>query len=142
MSLIGKTREEVAQALAGKDREQLITLVHSLVTLERLFTAKQIAEAEGCNKRDVLADMKAGRFVDPIFGAGFFVRARNSFRVTGSAVRAWRRSSFVRARDPIPLEKNTRAHLQNGVDEKEAGQRATALAGAPGRLVAGGKAVT
>lgn len=82
-------------ALAGMDHEQLVTLVHSLVTLERLYTARQIAESEGCNKRDVLADMKAGRFVDPIFGAGFFCRARNSFRVTGSAVKAWRQSFFV-----------------------------------------------
>jgi hypothetical protein len=60
-----------------------------------VYTAREIAEAEGCNKRDVLADMKAGRFVDPIFGAGFFCRARNSFRVTGSAVKAWRQSFFV-----------------------------------------------
>jgi hypothetical protein len=123
LKLSGKTRDEVAGALAGFDREQLITLVHSLVTLDRLYTAKQIAEAEGCNKRDVLADMKAGRFIDPIFGAGFFVRARNSFRVTGSAVRAWRRSSFVRARDAIPAGKNALEDPQNGVEAKEPGQR-------------------
>jgi hypothetical protein len=38
-----------------------------------LLTARQIAEASGVVKGHVLADMKAGRFVDPIFGAGFFL---------------------------------------------------------------------
>ena len=130
MKLTGKTLEEIAAALVRVDREGLLTLIHSLVTLEKLYSARQIAEMEGCNKRDVLSDMKAGRFVDPIYGAGFFVRARNSFRVTGSAVAAWRRSCFVRARrqdvleaDSIPLEKNKRAASENDVNGEKPGQR-------------------
>jgi hypothetical protein len=111
MSLAGKSRNELAASLAGADRDALLDLIFSLVTFERLITAREIAEATHCNKRDVLADMKAGRFVDPIFGAGFFCRASNSFRVSVSAANAWRRSFFVRSRrpDPIPPEKNARA---------------------------------
>jgi hypothetical protein len=112
MRLEGKTRAEIAEALAGKDREALIELIYRLVTFERLLTAREIAEASHINKRDVLADMKAGRFVDPIFGTGFFCRAANSFRVSASAANAWRRSFFVRVhrhdRDPIP-EQNKHA---------------------------------
>jgi hypothetical protein len=125
MKLVGKTRAELSLALAGLDREALLDVVFSLVTFERLLTAREIAQATHCNKRDVLADMKAGRFVDPIFGAGFFCRAANSFRVSASAANAWRRSFFVpiRRRDPIPLEKKTREPSQNDVNGEKAGQR-------------------
>jgi len=47
--------------------------VVSLAGLERLLTARQIAEASGVVKRHVLADMLAGRFVDPIFAVGFLL---------------------------------------------------------------------
>jgi hypothetical protein len=57
---------------------------------ERLLTAREIA--------DVLADMKAGRFLDPIFGRGFFCRSGNSLRV--SAANAWRGAFFV----PLSVE--------------------------------------
>jgi hypothetical protein len=123
MKLTGKTRAELAVALAGLDREALLDLVFSLVSFERLVTAREIAEATHCNKRDVLADMKAGRFVDPIFGAGFFCRAANSFRVSASAANAWRRSFFVPVRRPdaIPAQKNT-CGSENGIEGQKAGQ--------------------
>jgi hypothetical protein len=126
MKLTGKTRAELAAALAGLDRQALLDLVFSLVSFERLLTAREIAEATHCNKRDVLADMKAGRFVDPIFGAGFFCRAANSFRVSASAANAWRRSFFVpvRRRDAIPTQKNTRSSSQNGIEGEKAGESA------------------
>jgi hypothetical protein len=60
------------------------------------------------SRRDVLADMKAGRFVCPIHGRGFFCRASNSLRVTAAAANAWRRSFFVPvelAGDPIASHK-------------------------------------
>jgi hypothetical protein len=104
MRLTGKTREELATALAGKSRGELLELIFSLVTFERLLSAREIAEASRMSRRDVLAAMKAGDFVDPIFGAGFFCRAANSFKVSASAANAWRRSFFVPA-DSIPPHK-------------------------------------
>jgi len=105
MRLSGKTRGEVDQALADKTRAQLVDLIYRLVSVEQLLTAREIAEASGMARRDVLRDMKAGRFIDPIFGRGFFVLARNSFKVSASAVNAWRESRFHRPR-AIPGEKD------------------------------------
>lgn len=47
------------------------------------------------NKREVLRDLNAGKFNDPILGAGFFYRGSSSKKVTVSAANAWRRSFFV-----------------------------------------------
>lgn len=112
-SLTNKTRDELSEVLADADREALLDLVFSLVTLERLVGATTIARETGLNKRRVLADMKAGAFVDRIFGPGFFCTGRHSFRVSVSAANAWRESFFVRARRAaIPAQKkNARASV-------------------------------
>lgn len=113
--MITRTRAELEECLRGKSRAQLVDLIFSLVTFEQLLTAREIAAASHMSKRDVLAAMKAGRFVDPMFGPGFFCRASNSLRVSASAANAWRESFFVRIPGngsglfPIPARKKERA---------------------------------
>jgi len=144
LRLNGKTRDEIEAALTEKTRAQLLDLIHELATFDRLLTAGQVAACTRKNKREVLAAMKAGRFVDPIFGAGFFCLAANSFRVSITAANAWRRSFFVpvdaeatapvRAARPSrmlsPHKKKIGARRQNGVDGGKLGQRAPRDAGA------------
>lgn len=136
MILQGKTQSEIDEILAASfpgvaqmnetDRRALAALVHDLVTFEPLLTARQIAERTQCNKRDVLADMKAGRFVDPILGAGFFCRADNSpFKVSVSAANHWRRQWFAPIRRPaaaIPAKKKNAPTAQNGDRPEKTGQ--------------------
>ena len=146
MRLTGKTRREIETSLSEKTREQLLDLIHNLVTFERLLTAREIAEASHVDKRTVLADMHAGGFVDPIFGAGFFCRGSKSFRVSATAANAWRESFFVRITgngssrtESIPAHKKERAESiaalkkeppsENGVTGKKAEQKA-----GPGQL--------
>lgn len=107
MRLTGKTRDELADALADKSRAELLELIYSLVTFERLLSVREIAQGSRVCHRDVLADMKAGKFVDPIFGRGFFCRASNSLKVSAGAANAWRRSFFVSVppADSIPPHK-------------------------------------
>lgn len=136
MRLSGKTRREIETALSDKSRAELLDVIHSLVTFERLLTAREIAEASHVDKRTVLADMHAGRFEDQIFGAGFFCRGSKSFRVSASAANRWRESFFVRVRDALPshkkdsqpdaiaAEKNNAP--QNGVTRKNFQQKAGA----------------
>lgn len=122
MRLTGKTREEIDALLRDRSRSELVDLIFSLVTFERLLTAREIAEASHVAKRDILAEMRVGRFVDPIFGAGFFCRAGNSLRVSASAANAWRESFFVPVAlaDSIPCNKKERfpALLQSAEDER------------------------
>jgi len=106
--LTGKTYDEISAALAQASRDDLVRLVFSLVTLEKLLTPAQIARESQVPRRDVLADMRAGRFTDPIFGRGFFCRASKSFRISASAVNAWRATWFVAVRRAaIPAEKKS-----------------------------------
>lgn len=95
MRLTGKTRDELAAALADKSRAELLELIFSLVTFERLLSVREIAQASRVCPRDVSAAMKAGAFIDPIHGRGFFCRGSHSLKVSASAANAWRRSFFV-----------------------------------------------
>jgi hypothetical protein len=107
MKLEGKTYSEVAKALADKSRDQLVDLIFELSGVERLLSSGYIAKVCGIKPREVVADMRAGRFVDPVHGRGFFVRGPNSFKVSVSAVNRWRREWFVpRELRPIPAKKN------------------------------------
>jgi len=104
MKLAAKTRCELDTLLQSKSRTELIDLIFRLTTFERLLTAREIAEASHMSKRDVLRDMKAGCFEDPIFGRGFFCRAANSLRVSASAANAWRGSFFVSVEQKNEME--------------------------------------
>jgi hypothetical protein len=126
MRLAGKTREELSAALADKKRAELVELIYRLTTFEHHLTAREIADATHCRRRDVLADMRAGRFVDPIFGSGFFCRSENSLRVSASAANAWREQFFVPV-DSIPADKKRRARTRvTDVRAKKTAQRRTA----------------
>jgi hypothetical protein len=120
-----QTRAELDVAMQGKTRGELLDVIFSLMALDRLMSARQIAEASGVSKRDVLAAMKAGAFVDPLFGRGFFCRASNSLRVSARAANAWRRSFFVPvlpAVDSITGHKKESAASEIGLGGKNAGQ--------------------
>jgi hypothetical protein len=131
--LTGKSRDEIAERLKDATREELVDVIFALASYDRMLTARQIAEAEQIDRRAVLADMKAGRFVDPVFGPCFFARASNSFRVTAASANAYRRLFLVPVRpggdaqaDPIPGEKKERRGRENGVRAKRAQQRRAA----------------
>jgi hypothetical protein len=123
MKLAGKTRPELESLLSDKTRGELFDVIFSLTTFDQLLTARQIADASHVSKRDVLADIKAGRFIDPIFGRGFFCRASNSLRVSASAANAWRHSFFVPV-NSLPSHKKERAASEIDVAGKNAGQKA------------------
>ena len=123
-ALVGKSLDELESLLASTSHEQLVRLIHQLVTFDRLLTAREISDASHVCKTDVLDDMHAGRFVDPLFGPGFFCRSLNStgMRVTASAANEWRRLWFVPRRD-LPSGKKERGS-QTGDDAISAGQKA------------------
>ena len=90
MNFAGKSREEIAQALAPKTRDGLIDVIFSLAVVEQHFTPTQIASRSGMTKRTVLADIHAGRF-----GGEYYKRAGNQITVSASGVNAWRKSFRV-----------------------------------------------
>jgi hypothetical protein len=127
MKLSGKSREEIAAALAGADRDRLIDLIYELSIFERLMTSGEIARHSRIDVREVIADMRAGRFVDPIHGRGFFSRARNSLKVSVSAANRWRREWFVpRELRSIPAKKNGARSSEIGLVGENAGQKGAA----------------
>ena len=75
MNLRGKTREQLATALAYKSRSELVDLIHSLITVEQLLKPAEIAARSCLNKRAVLRDIRDGKFGD------YFCRAENSIAV-------------------------------------------------------------
>jgi hypothetical protein len=90
MNLTGKSREQIGRALRERSRAELLDLIFSLSTVEELFKPSEIAKRSKINRRDVLRDIKAGKF-----GGGYFCRAQNSLAVSASSVNKWRRSFFV-----------------------------------------------
>jgi hypothetical protein len=118
-----QTRAELDVVLQGKTRSELVDLIWSLVSLDKLLSARQIAEACGISKRTVLQAMKAGAFVDPLFGRGCFFFAANCIKVSIRAANAWRRSFFVQPDSITGHKKKTGSDI--GVDGKRAGQKAS-----------------
>ena len=95
MNFSGKSREEIARALAPKTRDELIDIIVSLAVVEQHFTPAEIASRSGMTKRTVLADIHAGRF-----GGEYFKRSPNQITVSASGVNAWRRSFRVEVEHP------------------------------------------
>lgn len=87
--------ENIAGEMQGKSPAELCELIVSLLYLEPLFSAAQIAKREGMNVRDVRRAMRSGAMPHPILGPGYFCRGVNSKKVGASAVNAWRRQFFV-----------------------------------------------
>jgi hypothetical protein len=82
MNLVGKSREQIAQATRHKKREELIDLLYSLATFEPMFRPREIAERRGMSKGIVLKLIKSGilRAHKP---------SENVLRVPLSAIRDW-----------------------------------------------------
>jgi hypothetical protein len=95
MNLSGKSREELARALASKTRDELIDIIFSLAVVEQHFTPAEIASRSGMTKRTILVDVHAGRF-----GGEYYKRAGNQITVSASGVNAWRRSFRVEVEHP------------------------------------------
>lgn len=83
MNLRGETREGIEAKLAGKSRDELLDLIHSLVTLEVHLRPSEIAQRAGLNKRRVLRALGSGDL------RPYLALADNSLRVPISAVNAW-----------------------------------------------------
>lgn len=90
MKFSGKSREEVAAALASKTRDELVDIIFSVAVIEQHFTPSEIASRSGMTKRTVLADIHAGRFGDE-----YFKRSPNQITVSASGIHAWRNSFRV-----------------------------------------------
>jgi hypothetical protein len=84
VNLRGKSRDQIAAALAHRSHAELIDLIHSLVTVEQLLKPAEIAARSCVNKRAVLRDIRAGKFGD------YYCRAENSIAVPASGVNRWR----------------------------------------------------
>lgn len=86
MSLTGKTKEEIAKAVAGKTRAELVELLYSLATLEPMFSPEEVATRRDMSKRSVLRLVKRGvlKAHKPF---------QNGLRIPLSAVREWDRNT-------------------------------------------------
>lgn len=91
MRLHGKTREQIAESLAGHTRDELIGVIFSLATVEQHFKPAEVAERTGMDKRTVLKDIHAG-----LFGGEYLKRAENQILVSSSGVNKWLQSFRVR----------------------------------------------
>jgi excisionase family DNA binding protein len=60
MSLTGKTKEQIAKAVEGKTREELIELLYSLASLEPMFSPEEVASRRDMSKRSILRLVKRG----------------------------------------------------------------------------------
>jgi hypothetical protein len=99
-SLCGKTREQIEHELRDKSRAELIEIIWSLSTVEELFTPAELASREKRSRREVLRDLKAGKY-----GGGFYAFAFNSLRASASGINAYRKSFFVPvAAEPGPTK--------------------------------------
>jgi hypothetical protein len=90
MNLSGKSREDIARALATKTRAELLDIIFSLATVEQHFTPREIARRSGITKRTILADIHAGKF-----GGEYYKRSPNRISVSAAGVNAWRESFRV-----------------------------------------------
>ena len=90
MNFSGKSREQIAQELVGRPREELIDIIFSLAVVEQHFTPSEIARRSGLTKRTVLSDIHKGRF-----DGEYYKRAGNQITVSASGVNVWRKSFRV-----------------------------------------------
>jgi hypothetical protein len=124
--LAEKSPQEIAEALKDKRRDELLTIIALLVRPLDQITASQLAKRCQVPKAEILADMRAGRFYDPIEGPGFFTRSPkgSAFKVTRLAAARWMRSMFVHVRPEISLPARKKsAAAQNGLVDEKATQK-------------------
>ena len=89
INVIGKSREEIDQALRHKRPEELLDIISELATLEPFFSPRTIAAARGISQRRLVAMCKNRT-----------IRAHkiseNNWRVPLSAVREWDENTAVK----------------------------------------------
>lgn len=120
-TLTGKTREQIARALRERSREDLLDVIWSMATVDELKTPSEVAALEKRDKRSVVRDMKAGCYVDPVFGCGYIAFAKNSLRLSAAAINGRRAAQFVPA---IATDKKERAGSEPVSSEKRYEQKA------------------
>jgi hypothetical protein len=119
MNFTGKTREQIARACADKTHDELVDLLFRYATVDSLLKPREIAVREGRPKRDVIRDMKAGEYVDPVLGAGYVVFGFNSIRATGAAVNARWKRFFV----PVATDKKKETTPNTGLGGEKNGAK-------------------
>jgi hypothetical protein len=103
---VKESEENMQQPVSRGEKLNLFSM-----TFEQLTTAREIASASGVSKRQVLREMNDGKFVDPVLGPGFYMRGRNSKKVTVSAADAWQDEVTRRAAAMSP---QVRVSINNG----------------------------
>lgn len=82
MNLVGKSRDEIAEATRNKSRQELIELLHEHTAFEPMFRLDEIAARRRMSVRTLKALVKAGR-----------LRAHkpleNQVRIPLSSIREW-----------------------------------------------------
>jgi excisionase family DNA binding protein len=61
MNLVGKSREQIAQATRQKKREELIDLIYSLATCEPMLTVNEVAARRGLSRDSIERLIKRGK---------------------------------------------------------------------------------
>lgn len=86
----GMTRDEIRRELRPRlapemrDFEALVDAIFSLANVERLYRPAEVADMSGVPRREVLADLRQGKF------GAYYERSDNQPRIAGSAVNRWR----------------------------------------------------
>ena len=123
MNLTGKTRSEIVDALDGRNRAELVDLICSLAAVEELLTPAELARREKRDRRNVLRDIKSGRY-----GGGYYAFAFNSLRISASAVNGLRAQQFVRCNSNGEKENGRRLEPVSGKKSNRQKRRALAVA--------------
>lgn len=90
ITVIGKSREAIAQALRKKRTDELLDLIYELATLEPFFSPRTIAAARGISQRRIVEMCKAGQM------PGTHKPSPNAWRVSLSGIREWDRNTAVK----------------------------------------------
>ena len=61
MNLIGLSKEKIEQALAKKDRGELINIIHRLASFEVMYSPQEVANRRQLSKRVILKLVKEGQ---------------------------------------------------------------------------------
>ena len=88
MNLLGKSREQIAQATKDLKRDELLDMLYSLATCEPMLKPQEIAARRGMSKQKILGLIKRGtlRAHKPL---------DNQYRVPLSSVREWDRETAL-----------------------------------------------
>jgi acetolactate synthase small subunit len=89
LNLIGKSRDEIARAVARKRPEELVDIITELATIEPHFSPKTIARARQMSQRRIVEMCRTGEM------PGAHKPLANGWRVALSGIRQWDESTAV-----------------------------------------------